>query len=132
MIKKIVGAAAMAAMFVTLVGCGIPETPEAQPKTKEGLESMAKTMAEYTKKGEYKKFVEGTLWQSNEEAKESKIKELEKMKYQVEIVPNSGEVGYGGRPEVGTVGIKIKTGGRDVAGTWFFEHYEKSGWRLGS
>ena len=78
MIRKIVGAAAMAAMFVTLVGCGIPETPEAQPKTKEGLESMAKTMAEYTKKGEYKKFVEGTLWQSNEEAKESKIKELEK------------------------------------------------------
>ena len=130
MLKKIVGAAVMAAMFVTLVGCGMQETPK--PKTKEGLESTAKTMAELTQKGEYKKFIEGTMWPFNEAGKESKIKELEKMKYQVEIVPNSGEVGYGGRPEVGTVGIKIKTGGRDVAGTWFFEHYEKSGWRLGS
>ncbi len=48
------------------------------------------------------------------------------------MIPKSGEIGFGGRDEVGTVGIKIKTGGRDVAGTWFFEHYEKSGWRLGS
>ena len=132
MIKKIARAAITAAMFICLAGCGMPETPEVQPKTKEGLESTAKKMAEYTQKGEYKKFIEGTMWPFNEAGKESKIKELEKMKYQVEIVPNSGEVGYGGRPEVGTVGIKIKTGGRDVAGTWFFEHYEKSGWRLGS
>ncbi len=34
-------------------------------------------MAELTQKGEYKKFVDGTLWPLNEEAKESKLKELE-------------------------------------------------------
>lgn len=130
MIKKIIGAAITAAMFVCLAGCGMPETPE--PKTKEGLESTAKKMAEYTQKGEYKKFVEGTLWPLNEEAKESKIKELEKMKYQVEIVPDSGEVGFGGRDEVGTTKIKIKMDGREVAGTWFFEYHEKKGWMLGS
>ena len=130
MLKKIIKAAAMAAMFVTLVGCGIPETPKVQPKTKEGLESTAKKMAEYTQKGEYKKFVDETLWPLNEEAKESKIKELQK--YKVEIVPDSAEIGFGGRDEVGTIGIKIKTGGRDVAGTWFFEYNEKKGWMLGS
>ena len=130
MLKKIARAAAMAAMFVTLVGCGMQETPK--PKTKEGLESKAKTMAELTQKGEYKKFVDGTLWPLNEEAKESKIKELEKMKYKVEIVPDSGEVGFGGRPEVGTTKIKIKMDGREVGGYWFFEYNEKSGWMLGS
>ena len=129
MVKKIIRAAAMVAMFVCLSGCG---TPEVQPKSKEGLESTAKTMAEYTKKGEYKKFVEGTLCPLNEEAKESKIKELEKMKYQVEIVPDSGEVGFGGRPEVGNTKIKIKMDEREVAGTWFFEYHQKAGWKLGS
>ena len=48
------------------------------------------------------------------------------------MIPKSGEIGFGGRDEVGTVGIKIKTGGRDVAGTWFFEYHEKKGWMLGS
>ena len=130
MLKKIVRAAVMAAMFVTLVGCGMQETPK--PKTKEGLESTAKKMAEYTQKGEYKKFIEGTIWPLSPEAKEAKAEELKKMGYVAEVIPNSGEIGFGGRPEVGTVGITIKTGGREVAGTWFFEHYEKSGWRLGS
>ncbi len=132
MIKKIVKAAAMAATFICLAGCGMAETPEVQPKTKEGLESTDKKMAELNQKGEYKKFVDGTLWPLNEEAKESKIKELEKMKYKVEIVPDSGEVGFGGRPEVGNTKIKIKMDGREVAGYWFFEYNEKSGWRLGS
>ena len=130
MIKKIIGAAITAAMFVCLAGCGIPETPK--PKTKEGLEATAKKMAELTQKGEYKKFIEGTMWPFNEAGKESKIKELEKMKYKVEIVPDSGEVGFGGRPEVGNTKIKIKMDGREVAGYWFFEHNEKSGWKLGS
>ena len=66
----------MAAMFVTLVGCGMQETPK--PKTKEGLESTAKTMAELTQKGEYKKFVEGTMWPLGEDAKEAKAEELKR------------------------------------------------------
>lgn len=76
MLKKIARAAAMAAMFVTLVGCGMQETPK--PKTKEGLESTAKTMAELTQKGEYKKFVEGTMWPLGEDAKEAKAEELKR------------------------------------------------------
>ena len=135
MIKKIIGAAITAAMFVCLAGCGIPETPK-QPKTKEGLESTALAMAEYTQKGEYKKFIEGTIWPLSPEAKEAKAEELKKMGYVAEVIKNSGEIGFGGRvggrDEVGTTKIKIKMDEKEVAGTWFFEYHEKKGWRLGS
>ena len=131
MIKKIVKAAAMAAMFICLAGCGMAET-KVQPKTKEGLEAMAKTMAELTQKGEYKKFIEGTIWPLSPEAKEAKAEELKKMGYVAEVIKNSGEIGFGGRDEVGTTKIKIKMDEKEVAGTWFFEYHEKKGWRLGS
>ncbi len=130
MLKKIVRAAVMAAMFVTLVGCGMQETPK--PKTKEGLESTAKKMAEYTQKGEYKKFIEGTIWPLSPEAKEAKAEELKKMGYVAEVIKNSGEIGFGGRDEVGTTKIKIKMDGREVVSHWIFEYDAHKGWRLGS